>query len=293
MSGSAGRPLDAQVKSLAVNYVIEGLDRDKSAQLRGLFRQVPNRPQSEAKPAAGLSSTQRAQLGMMLDVMPGLMRRIHEEATLQDVHVGATGSSGSDIGQVRFGLDGESRGPRVDAGWNLSLRDLSLSAVPAAFVRYVPSQVDLRVVAHGVRSAELLQWMRDATADKPDPAALRAEGIALLADPETRVGIEQLSVETAPLHLEATGRVRALPDGTTGAELHVTATGLDAMIAQAQGDPAVQQILPMVFLAKGMARTQGDTLVWDIVFADGVTTVNGLPFGGRPATRPPGPPHRP
>jgi hypothetical protein len=61
----------------------------------------------------------------------------------------------------------------------------------------------------------------------------------------------------------------------------VRATGVDALMAQAHGNPAVAQFLPMVFLAKGMARAEGDALVWDITYGDGVATVNGMPLGGR------------
>ena len=59
------------------------------------------------------------------------------------------------------------------------------------------------------------------------------------------------------------------------------AHGVDAMIAAAQSNPKAAQIMPMVFLAKGMARPEGDALVWDIGFSDGVLMVNGVPMGGQ------------
>jgi hypothetical protein len=41
----------------------------------------------------------------------------------------------------------------------------------------------------------------------------------------------------------------------------------------------MQGVLPMVFLAKGMGRVQGDSIVWDIALGGGPLTVNGMPFG--------------
>ncbi len=41
--------------------------------------------------------------------------------------------------------------------------------------------------------------------------------------------------------------------------------------------------MPLIFLAKGMGRTEGDSLVWDIVLGDGAPTINGTPFVSRPA----------
>ena len=96
-----------------------------------------------------------------------------------------------------------------------------------------------------------------------------------------------------PLLVEGTARIRALPDGTAGYDTHLTAHGLDAMLALVQADPKAQQIMPMLYMAKGMAKPEGDGVVWDIAFADGVVTVNGTPMGqparggGAPGSRPP------
>jgi hypothetical protein len=66
---------------------------------------------------------------------------------------------------------------------------------------------------------------------------------------------------------------------------------MDAMLAQIAADPKAQQIMPALFLAKGLAKQQGDSLVWDIAFVHGHATVNGVPMGqnrgGEPGVRPP------
>ncbi len=54
---------------------------------------------------------------------------------------------------------------------------------------------------------------------------------------------------------------------------------MDTLLAQAQSQPNLQQVMPMVFLAKGMGRPEGNNLIWDIRLGDGPLTVNGVPFG--------------
>ena len=82
-----------------------------------------------------------------------------------------------------------------------------------------------------------------------------------------------------------------LPDGTAAYDIHLTAHGLDAMVALIQSDPKAQQIIPMLFLAKGFGKPEGDNMVWDIGFAHGRATVNGVPLGqnagGESGVRPP------
>jgi hypothetical protein len=57
---------------------------------------------------------------------------------------------------------------------------------------------------------------------------------------------------------------------------------VDALLAQIQDQPDLQQAVPLIFLAKGMGRAQGESLVWDIVMGDGVPTINGTKFGQPP-----------
>ena len=60
---------------------------------------------------------------------------------------------------------------------------------------------------------------------------------------------------------------------------------MDALIAQAQGNPALGHIMPMLYMAKGMSRPDGASIVWDIEFDHGGVRINGTPFGGHPPQR--------
>jgi len=109
--------------------------------------------------------------------------------------------------------------------------------------------------------------------------------MALLNDPDAKAGIETLVIESGPLVLDGSARVRPLPGDAAGVDVHLTARGLDAMMTELQRNPQAMQILPMIFLAKGMAKPVGDTLVWDIGYAAGAVTINGVPLAQPPARR--------
>ena len=226
-----------------------------------------------------LTPAMRAQLRAMIDASVGLAARVNLDETVQGFHFEAAGANHGDIGQVRVGLTGEARDGRLNAHLDLALNGLTLTAVPADLAIYLPTRIDVRPVVSGVQVERLMRLLRDATVVDADQAALWSQAMALLNQPDAHVGIDSLSLDSGPLRVEGSARMRPLAGGSAAFDIHLTARGLDAMIAAAQGNSRALQIMPMVFLAKGMARQQGDALVWDIIFADGMTSVNGTPIG--------------
>ncbi len=108
----------------------------------------------------------------------------------------------------------------------------------------------------------------------------------LLNEPGARLGIENLSINAGPIRVEGYGRMLPPTGGSPTLEAHIVARGIDSAIATMQGNPEAIKIIPLVYLAKGMARPQGDALVWDVSFSDGAVKVNGTPLG-ESATSPP------
>jgi hypothetical protein len=250
---------------------------------------VPGAPGSpSSSDPAVLSPELRAQLRTMVDACAGLLSRLEAEETLQKIHFDAGSNTNyGDIGQIRFALTSEARDDRLRARLDVTVDNLTLSNVPAEAAAYVPPHIAIEPAISGVPIAKLLQVLRDATAPEVDQPALQAEAIALLADPNARVGIERLAFTSGPLRVEGSGRLRQPGNGMVAVELHLVATGVDALIAEVRSNPRVQPVLPMVFLAKGMGRPQGNSLVWDISLDDAGITVNGMPLGQPPSGRAP------
>ena len=65
------------------------------------------------------------------------------------------------------------------------------------------------------------------------------------------------------------------PDAWHG-EAHLIATGFDDLATQARTNPDLQQALPVLIMLRGLAKPDGERLVWDIVSDGPSVTVNGL-----------------
>jgi hypothetical protein len=283
ITGAGDKPSDSfslSMRSAAVRYTVEGLDRARAEHLRATLQ---NRP--AAAPAQTLSPEARERLHGMIDDFGALLTRFDIDETIQAVRFEAAGSNRFEFGSVRLGLAGDFRDGRVNAHLDISLADPSSGMVPPEYAALMPHRVTIRPAVSGVRSEALTQWLRDATAEGADTTALQTRAIAVLDDPQAHAGIESLLIETGPLTVQGSARVLTLPGNTLGYSVHLTASGLDAMMATLQQNPKAMQIIPMIFLAKGMAKSQGDSLVWDINYANGAVTVNNVPLAQPPAKR--------
>jgi hypothetical protein len=246
---------------------------------------------NQSPPVPGQPSTpspmQREQIRAMLDILTGMLSGMSVEESFQGLHF-ETANGDGDIGEIRIAMAGQVRNDYIAAHSDIGLSDMAFPTVPAAFAPIVPRRIALRTAVSGIQAEALRRLVREAMADGANPAALQSRAIALLNEPGARAGIESLSVEAGPLLLQGSGRVRPLPDGTAAFDLHLAAHGLDALIALVQTEPQAQQVMPMLFMVRGMGKPESGDTVWDIAFAHGITTVNGAPLGPNPnAPRPP------
>ncbi|MFL5253085.1 MAG: hypothetical protein ACJ8AI_09355 [Rhodopila sp.] len=279
---------DSLIHSAAGSLELEGVDRGKADRLRLALQALFGTLQpagSGATKANDLTPAQRAQIEAILDGMAGALNRIAVEQTVEGLTIGGPDDVAGEIRRMRVGLAGESRNDHLSGSIDLTLHDLKVAAVPADFASYLPTLLQLRPVVSGIRTTALLRFLHHAAAGAA-PDALTAEAMTLLNEPGARLGIENLSVTAGPLRLEGSGRMLPPSGGLPGLEAHILARGVDATIASAQGNPEIQKIMPLIFLAKGMARPQGDALIWDVAFIGGTVTVNGTPLNQPGPSRP-------
>jgi hypothetical protein len=293
---NTGAPVSISLRNLNVLSDIDGLDRAKMEHLRESMRVlgaiqkstpvVPGQPPS-------MSPAMREQLRGMVEASTGLLTGLNIEETFQGLHFAASGGKTGDIGKIRLAIASEATDDRVAAHFDLDLDDMTMAAVPAQFVQYVPRHVAFRTAISGIQAEGLRHFLIDTMAEGVSPADRQAKAIALLNEPGAHAGIDTLTIESGPMLIQGSARVRPLPDGTAAFDIHLTAHGLDAMLALIQSDPKAQQILPMLFMAKGMGKQEGGNVVWDIGVAHGRVTINGVPMGqnagagGESGVRPP------
>jgi hypothetical protein len=287
--GPNGFVSDTGAGAMAGHFSVEGLDRTQGARmlaaLRGLVAAGARTQRGEippGQPNPGLSTEQRRALGAVVVAADGLLSRVEVDETMEEVHfsVGtANGSAAGTIGSLRLAVTGDAAEDRLNSRLGITLDAIAMPAMAAETGGLIPHHVDLKTVLAGVPVARLKALLREAAQGHTDPALLQAHARSLLGDPKARIGIETLAFDAGPLSVTASAKLLPRADGQLGGEIHIAARGVDALLGQMQGQPQLQQAMPLIFLAKGMARAQGGSLVWDIVLGDGAPTINGTPFG--------------
>jgi hypothetical protein len=279
--GPNGIGADATVRALAGHFSVEGLNRAQGTRLLAAVRHIAAVEHS-TDDEPGASEEQREAVRAILDAAIGLLGRVEAEETLEDVHFAVDGGAAATDGTVdrlRLSVSGEALDQRVSAQFGIVLDGMTSSALTAENAVFIPHHVELKTAVAGLQSAPLIALLRSATEPDADPVALEAQAMTLLADPQTRIGIEALSFDSGPLLVKATARAVTRANGQLGADIHIVGKGVDALLAQVNGKPNLQSVTPMIFMAKGMGRPEGDSLVWDIHLGDGPITVNGTPLG--------------
>jgi len=294
VSNPAGAPFTLSLRSAEALYDLDGLDRAQAARWHETTRALAeNRPeQAAAVPGTPRSPSplQHQQLLALIDASKGLLTGINIDETFAGLHFEAAGGTSGDIREVHFVMAGGARDDRMAGHYDMALDDLKLTGVPPQFAQYVPRRIAFKTAVSGIPVEKLRTLLRESLDAPADAAEARSKAITLLNEPGAHAGIEALLIEMGPLLIQGSGQVHPLPDGSAGFDVHLTAHGVDAMLALIQADPKSQQMMPMLFLAKGMAKPEGDTLVWNIAFAGGVVTINGVPMGQRPGGPPGGAP---
>jgi hypothetical protein len=279
--GPNGFASDVAIRALAGHFSVEGLDRIQGTRLLTALRRIPAVGKTSDQPS-GISQDQREALRAIVEATSGLLNRAEAEETLEDIRFAAgTGSAATSgtVRRLRLNMTGDAVAERLNTQFGIALDGISSSALSAENAMFIPHRVDLKTNLSGVRIGPLMALLHAVTEPGTDPAALLAQAMTLLADPQVRISIEALSFDSGPLQVQGSARVVPRPDGQLGAAIHIAASGMDKLLAQTQSQPSLQQVMPMMLLAKGIGRPEGDSLIWDISLSDGPPTVNGIPLG--------------
>lgn len=287
-----GMPVAIAIRSGDGRYTVHGYDSARAARLRQVLAGIAAKPLPSAPPPApgqppSLSPLQRRQLSAMIDASAGLLSGLSVDETLRGFHI-VLPQGAANVGRIHFALDGAGAHDHVAVHVAFGLDDLALTAAPPQFRPLLPRTIAFRATVSGLKAAAVREFLHAALVDGGDPVLLRAQAITLLNEPGARAEIESLSADFGPMQIRGTARIRPLPDGTAALYLHLTATGTDALLQALEADPATRRAIPMLLMAKGLGRPEGNRTVWDIALAHGEVTVNDIALAPRGA--PPMPP---
>jgi hypothetical protein len=274
----AGVESNNLVQRVTGRVSVTGLDRAQGGRLIAAARSFA--AGTRTSPRQGdLSPAALGGLAEMLDATDGLLTRLDADETFSGLSFQLANGNAGTLGKIQMHVESSAEDKQLNAGTDIALDELSLTSVSTDTAAFLPHHVTARSVLAGMPIGPLKAWLRAAVAPGADPALLQKQAATILAIPGTKAAIESVAFDAGPLHVR--GAVHFVPraNGEIGADIHISATGMDALLAQVQKRPSVQGMLPMLFLAKGMGRGQGDSIVWDIGLGGGPVTINGTPFG--------------
>ncbi|HVY17283.1 MAG TPA: DUF2125 domain-containing protein [Rhodopila sp.] len=278
-------PIDFRTKRVSVDVSVQGLDKAKGERLRaGLHTLLADLPKPGADSLPAIKDP-RGSLRALLDDATGLLNRFEVNETLEGVTLSDQHLQGG-AGTVIIGLHGDTANQDVDAGMDLAINDVVVpAALSGPYAAYVPKHISLRNRIHGLPSDQVVALLRAALAENADPMALQAQALRLLRTPGASVSVDPFNIDAGPLALTGTAHLLPSENGGFAGHIHIVASGMDALISQAQGNQAFGHVMPMLYMAKGMGKADGKTIVWDIDLDERGVRINGTPFGHPPPKR--------
>jgi hypothetical protein len=287
---SAGNDATNRVGHLDGRISLVGLDRTQAKRLAAAARSFRERGKTGSGPSL---PARQDSLREMLDATDGLLTRVEADETLDHLAFNLGPDKGGSLGRMQLRLTGSAEDQRLNAGMDITLDELSLATLSAESAAYVPHHVTAKSILTGIPSGLLKALLRKAIAPDANSVLLQKQAAALLAAPGASAAVESLVFDAGPLRVRSSARLVPRATGEVGADIHISAAGVDALVGQLQANPNTQGVLPMVFMAKGAGRAEGDSIVWDIALGGGPITINGVPFGQpAPQSRQSGPPGR-
>jgi hypothetical protein len=276
---------------------VDGVSRDKVTALvsamNAFFHALP--PDVVQKHGKGdLPQPARAQLRALIEALPDLLTGIKLEETVDGLQVEVAGMGGLALQHTLLGVGGEAPDGNLHAWFELGLDGLDTPSLPPKMTAYLPHHIELRPSISGIRTEDLSKLALDATEEGADNDTLAPDIAAIFAHGGVNLGIEALAFDLGPAKVEGVGKLVVLSPDVWRGEARLSATGLDELTAQARKDPELQQALPVLIMLRGLAKPDGNRLMWDIASEGTAVTVNGIDLsavaGDKPKPKPPNAP---
>jgi hypothetical protein len=265
-----GRAMASGARKLYGSIHVVGLDRSQAATLGPVLGALSAAPTPERD----------ERLRALVVALHGLITSLTFDETIEGMQIAVAGQGNAEIDRVHFGFDSAAPQGNLAARASVGLDGLALPGLSPAAAGLAPKHVKLGVSVAGVSASALNDLALAALLPGADAGTLAPQIDALFADPGAtggpRVGIDTLAFDLGPAQVEGHGSAVAVSPTDVRGTARITVTGFDALVTQMQGDPSLQQVLPFLILARGMSRSEGATLIWDIVFTPEGLTVNGV-----------------
>jgi len=265
---ASGEAFALQARTLRANGRLDGLNPDRMAPLVRAIVALTVAQQGD-------ESATRAALHRLVEALRDSVRSGRIEESFDQLRIAMAGQDAT-IGTLRIAFAADAPDGRLASSIALELAGLEIPSLPPAFAAWVPRRIVWHPTLSGVGVAELTGLALAATATPPDEQARDAALAALFSGPGITLGVDPLTIELAAARLDASASVLVHGPDRYAGRAKLVLTGFDALMAQARDDPNLRDAAPILILARGLARPEGDHLVWDVVADESGATVNGV-----------------
>jgi hypothetical protein len=286
-AGSRDRSITATVGTIRGSARIERLSFERlGAIVRTVSSLVPTAVQAAGAGAAPNSITpeDRTRLHALVAAVRDLLGGYQGQTKAEHIRVDVGGQHAT-LASLTIGGHAAAPGGMLDASLNLAVEGFESPLVPQGPLHdYLPRRIALTPHVSGVPAADLMSLL-DRTIDDADKDALQAEALGLLAKGPLKVGLEDVAIDLGAATLKANGSVTIAAMDDIKGSARIDAVGLDTLIHNANTVPQLASATPFLIMLKGIGDQKGDTITWNVTYADGHAEVNGTDLSAlMPAT---------
>ena len=231
----------------------------------------------EAKDISDEAANKRARqaLHTALGASRGMIGGLKLDETIEALEISAAGKQGF-VESLHFAMGGEAPGDRLGLFMEIGVDGVKIPDLPPEFAGLVPKSFVFRPTVGHIDLKGLTALAEDAAADDADMDEISGKLMALLGTGGVRIGLDRFGLDLGFAGLKATGEMTVAGPASARGKGQVSLTGFDALMQRVQAIPEAAQAIPVLLLMKGLSKTDGGQLVWDIALSeDNKLLVNG------------------
>ena len=271
----AGGPLDVGVKRVRIGMAMNGVSRAGSVAILQAMTSVTV-DLLQARPGAQPPKLAPEVVRSVLAALKDFASDFTLDETLEGFIVKTQGQTVA-MDQLKIGLDAKSEAGLLRAGMTMGVQGIALPDMPLGDMAVlIPTRVALHPVVGGIGVAELMR-VAQAGSENKDPAP--ADIKAMFSHGGITAGLESLALDVAGASL--TGQAKFVATGPSAELISGTAQlsveNFDVLMQKVNAIPALtQQAMPVMVFIKGIGRSVGSKLVYDVVYKDGKVLINNV-----------------
>ncbi len=234
----------------------------------------------------------KAQLRLLIAALQDVFTSVSFHETMDGVQLEMAGLGAATIKHVQFDFGGDAPKGDLHTWLDFGFDGVESPTLPPKLATYLPRHFEIKPTLSGVPADVLRKLAIDASEDDEAKYPVGPDIAAIFANGGADIGLEVLSFDLGPVKVEGTGQFTMVSPDDWHGRAHLSATGFDDLTKQARENADLQMALPVLVMMRGLAKPDGEKLVWDVVSDGPKLTVNGIdmsaltggsPNPGRPA----------